>query len=190
METFNYISVMISIVLGLGIANILNSIGIIIRNKKNVIHSSTYYIHCIFVTLLLFQTWWTVFGYKDYPDWDFFFYLLMLSMISLIYLMSEMLKLNEDRKPINLETIFLNNKTSYFLIFSLNIIIAAFVQSIGTNSSLFTRINIIRVTMLFISVLGAYSSNLKVQRLISFILLLIFIVTIIFYRLNLGELSQ
>jgi hypothetical protein len=138
----------------------------------------------------MFQSWWTVFGYKDYPDWDFFFYLLILTMISLIYLLTEMLKVREALEVINLETIFLNNKTLYFLIFIASVVGAGFIQSIVTNSSIFTRMNFYRGLIILISFYGAYSGNPKIQKLIAIVLLLIYSVVIIFYRINLGELSQ
>lgn len=190
METFDYISVMISIVLGLGIANMLNTIGILIRNKQKVIHSSTFYLHCAFLLLLLFQSWWTVFGYKDYSEWNFFFYLLTLTMISLIYLMTELLKVKDDKEVIDLETIFLNNKTLYFLIFIASVFGGAIIQSMVTNTSVFTKMNIFRSTIVLISFWGAFSSNSKVQKLIVIVLLLIYFLFLIIYRLNLGELSQ
>lgn len=190
METFDYISVMISIVLGLGIANILNTIGILIRNKGKVIHSSTYYMHCLFVILLLFQAWWTVFGYKDYPEWDFFFYLFVLTMISMFYLLTEVFKVKEDLEVINLESVFLNNKTQYFLIFIASNVGGALIQSIVTNSSIFTKMNVFRGLLILISFWGVYSRNPKVHKLIAFVFLLIYIAVIIVYRINLGELSQ
>lgn len=190
METFNYISVMISIVLGLGIANILNTVGILIRNKRRVIHSSTYYTHCLFVILLMFQAWWTVFGYKEYPDWDFFFYILILTMISLIYLLTEMLKIKESVEVINLETIFLNNKTLYFLFFIVSTSIGGLIQSIVTNSSFLTEMNAFRGLLILFAFWGAYSRNPKVQKLIAVVFMLIYIIVIVVYRINLGELSQ
>lgn len=190
METFDYISVMISIVLGLGIANVLNTIGILIRNKQTVIHSSTFYMHCLFVILLLFQSWWTIFGYKDYPDWDFFFYLLVLTMVSAIYLLTEMLKVKNGVDTINLNTIFMNNKSLYFLIFIASVVGGGLLQSIVTNTSIFTKMNIFRGLIISISFWGVFSNNLKVQRLIAMVLLLIYFIVIIAFRINLGELTQ
>ncbi len=190
METFNYISVMISIVLGLGIANVLNTVGILIRNKHRIIHSGTYYMHCLFVILLSFQAWWTVFGYRNYPDWDFFFYLLILTMISSIYLLTEMLKIKEDTEFINLETIFLNNKKLYFFIFIFSIVGGGMIQSIVTDSSIFTKMNIFRGLLILFSFWGALSDNPRSQKLIAIVFLLIYTTVIVVYRINLGELSQ
>ena len=190
MGTFDYISVMISIIIGLGIANILNTIGILIRNKGKVIHSSTYYMHCLFVILLLFQAWWTVFGYKDYPDWDFLFYLLILIMVSLMYLLTEMLRIKDGLEIIHLDNIFLKNKSLYFLMFIVSVVCGGLVQTIVTNSSILTKMNIFRGLLVLISIWGIYSGNPKVQKLIAFVLFLTYIAVIGFYRLNLGELSQ
>jgi len=190
METFDYISVMISIVLGLGIANILNTIGILIRNRPRVIHSITYYLHSFFVILLLFQAWWTVFGYRDYPDWDFFFYLLILSMISSIYLLTEMLKIKEDLVVIDLESIFSKNKSLYFLIFIASVCGGGLIQSLVTDSSIFTKINILRGLLILFGFWGAYSDNPKIQKLIAIVFVVIFITVIVGYRISLGELSQ
>jgi hypothetical protein len=190
METFDYISVMISIVLGLGIANILNTVGILIRNKNKVIHSSTFYIHCTFLILLMFQAWWTVFGYRDYPDWNFFFYLLILVLISLIYLMTEMLKVKEGLDVIDLETTFLRNKTLYLLIFIASVFCGGIIQSIVTGSSIFTNMNIFRGLIISFGFWGVFSSSSKVQKLVAVAFLVIFVVIIVVYRLNIGELSQ
>ena len=181
---------MISIVLGLGIANMLSTVGILIRNKEKVIHSSTFYMHCTFTTLLMFQGWWTVFGYKEYPNWNFFFYLLVLILISLIYLMTEMLKVNEDSEVIDLDKIFLKNKTLYLLIFIASVICGAIIQSIVTDSSIFTKVNILRVLIIAFGWLGVFFKSLRVQKLVAFAFLLLFVVVIVVFRLSLGELSQ
>ena len=181
---------MISIVLGLGIANLLNTIGALIRNKHKVVHSSTYYMLCTFTILLMFQAWWTVFGYRDYPDWDFFFYLLIIAMVSLIYLMTEMLEVNIDLEIIDLEATLMKNKRLYFLFFIASVIGAALIQSIVTGSSIFTKMNIFRGLLVLFGLYAAFSASPKVQKLVAFTFLLIYIVVLILYRTNLGELSQ
>ena len=190
METFSYISVMISIVLGLGVANLLNNIGALIRNKHRVVHSSVYYMHCAFTILLMFQAWWTVFGYRNYPDWDFFFYLLIISMVSLIYLMTEMLEVNKDSELIDLDANFMKNKRLFFLFFIVSAMCGAAVQSLVTDSSIFTRVNVLRVLIISFGLWGAFSNSLKVQKIVAIAFLVIFSAVIIGYRLNLGELSQ
>ena len=181
---------MISIVLGLGIANMFGTIGILIRNKEKVVHSITFYLHCTFITLLMFQGWWTVFGYKDYTNWNFFFYLLILILISLIYLMTEMLKVNENLEVIDLDKIFLKNKTLFLIIFIVSVFCGAIIQSIVTDSSIFTKVNILRGLIVLFSLWGVFSNSLRVQKLVAFALLFLFAIVIVVYRLNLGELSQ
>jgi hypothetical protein len=68
-SAFEYITVLISIILGMGITEILSSVGNVILRWEKV---KLYWPHSILVLLVFvfhFQEWWVVFELRNYPTW-------------------------------------------------------------------------------------------------------------------------
>ena len=79
MSLFEFLMVLLSIIIGLGIAEILKGIARHIRNRDSV---SVYWVHSVLVILVfvaLLQQWWEVWGLKNYSDWSFLGLLMMLT---------------------------------------------------------------------------------------------------------------
>jgi hypothetical protein len=104
--------------------------------------------------------------------------------------MTEMLEVNKDLEVIDLDANFMKNKRLFFFFFIVSAFCGASVQSIVTEASIFTKVNILRGLIISFGLWGAFSNSLKVQKLVAFAFLVIFAVVIVVYRLNLGELSQ
>jgi hypothetical protein len=76
---FEFLMVLVSIIIGLGVAEILRGIARQIRNRDSV---SGYWVHSvlvIFVFIALLQQWWEIWGLQSYPGWTFSGLLMMLS---------------------------------------------------------------------------------------------------------------
>lgn len=79
MSIFEFLMVLVSIIIGLGIAEILRGIARHIRNRDSV---SGYWVHSvavIFVFFALLQQWWEIWGLQSQSDWTFIGLLMMLS---------------------------------------------------------------------------------------------------------------
>ena len=79
MDPFSYLSVLISIILGLGITQLVTGLGRLIQARDRV---KLYAPTLAWVTLLLVvhvQTWWAMFGLRNHVRWSFaqFFVVLM-----------------------------------------------------------------------------------------------------------------
>jgi hypothetical protein len=69
MAPFEYIIVLISIILGMGITEILSGIGAIISRWEKI---KLYWPHSVLVLLVFifhFQEWWVIFELRNYPSW-------------------------------------------------------------------------------------------------------------------------
>lgn len=98
MGAFDYLSVMVSIVLGLGVAQLLATLGVIIRERD---HIKPYWLTVLWIGMLLLihvQTWWAMFGMSDHQGWSFPAFFLMLLQPILLYLVSSLLTPNLDRE--------------------------------------------------------------------------------------------
>ena len=78
MDAFSYLSVLLSIILGLGITQVLTAFGRLIRGRAAV---RVYWPPLLWAGLLLViyvQSWWASFGLRDHGDWTFGAFLVVL----------------------------------------------------------------------------------------------------------------
>jgi len=79
MSLFEFLMVLLSIIIGLGLAEILRGIARQIRNRDS---ASGYWVHAVTVCLVfvaLLQQWWEIWGLQDYSGWSFLGLLMMLT---------------------------------------------------------------------------------------------------------------
>lgn len=88
MDAFNYLSVLISIILGLGITQLLAAVAraVEFRDTRALYWPSIAW----FVVLLLahIQTWWTFYGLREHASWNFAQFLMVLAQPIGLYLLS------------------------------------------------------------------------------------------------------
>jgi len=86
MTPFAYLSVLISIVLGLGVTELLAGVQRLVHARERVRFHwlSLTWSGLVFVTLV--QWWWAAFGFRHRTDWDFCSFLLILLVPVLLYL--------------------------------------------------------------------------------------------------------
>jgi hypothetical protein len=80
MSQFEYLSVLISIIIGLAITQLLSGAARLIQIRRRVrLHAATL---CWMVSMFLLDTqiWWVAFERQDNVDWNFFLFLLYLLM--------------------------------------------------------------------------------------------------------------
>jgi hypothetical protein len=91
MSDFEYLSVLVSIILGLGITNILGGFGAMVRNR----HRTRLYMPVLVTMFTMFlihvQTWWSMFGLRDLPHWTIVEFFTVLAQPTVLYLASAML---------------------------------------------------------------------------------------------------
>ncbi|HTE47360.1 MAG TPA: hypothetical protein VK636_19065 [Gemmatimonadaceae bacterium] len=88
MDQFNYLAVLISIILGLGITQLLSGFGRLLQGRQRV---RLYWPTLAWVGLLLVlhvQTWWAMFGLRTLRSWSFLGFLLVLLQPIVLYLLS------------------------------------------------------------------------------------------------------
>jgi len=87
MDEFSYLSVLITIILGLGITQLMTGLGWLIVSRESVrLYSPT----VAWIGLLLIfhiLTWWTMFGLRNYREWNFLAFLIVLLQPIVLYLL-------------------------------------------------------------------------------------------------------
>jgi hypothetical protein len=88
MDAFSYLSVLLSIILGLAIAQVLQGYRSILLARGRVRHSVPVIIWSLLLLLIFAQAWWASFGLRNRHEWDFLSFTAILLQMVLLYMLS------------------------------------------------------------------------------------------------------
>lgn len=86
MDMFNYVMVLASVIIGLGITHLLQGVGGIVQHPRR---EKVYWVHLLWVAAIFLRAifwWWFEFRLSTTPQWTFTLYLFVLGYAVLIYL--------------------------------------------------------------------------------------------------------
>lgn len=86
MTPFEYLAVLISIVLGIGITELLSGVQRLVQHRDRVRFHWLPLAWAGIIFIALVQWWWAAFGLRDRMEWNFFSFLLVLLVPVLLYL--------------------------------------------------------------------------------------------------------
>ena len=71
MDAFSYLSVLLSIILGLAITQVLQGLGRLMQARDRVVPYWPPVVLAVTLLVSFVQTWWAMFGLRAYPEWTF-----------------------------------------------------------------------------------------------------------------------
>ena len=114
-SAFEYVTVLISIVLGLGITQVLTGIADLVHQSNRV---KVYWPHFVWVFLVLFmhvQEWWVTYDLKNYEPWRLpTFFFTMLYPVNLFILARLLFPFGMQDGIIDLKTFYFENYRKIF----------------------------------------------------------------------------
>jgi hypothetical protein len=117
MDAFGYVSVIISVVIGLGLSHLLTGVVELFKARRRV---RFYWVHLIWVALTFVGhifLWWTMWNLRLVHAWNFFSFLLLLLGPVLLYVAAAFLVPDMDAgASIDLREYFYENHAAYFSI--------------------------------------------------------------------------
>jgi hypothetical protein len=124
-SAFEYVTILISIILGLGITQILSSLAEILYDYRQV---KFFWVHTIWVILILYihiQEWFVLYELKDYSSWKLPVFLFVLLYPITLYLAAKMLFPVIDKgQMIDLKSFFLINYRPLYLLLLICILLS------------------------------------------------------------------
>lgn len=114
MGPFEYLSVLISIVLGLGITHLLSGFGRWLELRSRFRPFAPALAWAAFLLLVHFQTWWTMFGYAGYGKWDFLQFSMVLLQPIVLFLLATMVFPSGDAPTRDLRENFFHQRPWFF----------------------------------------------------------------------------
>jgi hypothetical protein len=88
MDAFSYLSVLLSIILGLAITQVLQGYRSLLLARGHVRLSAPVLIWSGLVLLLAAQAWWASFGLREREQWDFLSFAVILLQMGLLYMLA------------------------------------------------------------------------------------------------------
>jgi hypothetical protein len=120
LTSFEFLSVLISVVVGLGVAHLLMGIGRLIHRSGTTRLSAAHLLWTAWVFLFLVVYWWTiVFGYQDWQNWNIVLFLFVLMYGVLIFLMAVVLYPPDLPESWDMQAHFIAKRRWFFGIFAL-----------------------------------------------------------------------
>jgi hypothetical protein len=114
MGMFEYVSVLTSIIVGLGLAHLLQGVARLVQHPGR---TRTYWVHLLWVFYMFFAAifwWWYEFGLVSVETWTFNLYLFVLTYAVLLYLICALLFPSDLEGYSGFEDYFLDRRAWFF----------------------------------------------------------------------------
>ncbi len=114
MDAFGYLSVLTSLVIGLGIARLLSGVGGMMQARGHVRYSWTHGLWIANVFLFALLNWWILFRWRIQVEWTFFLLLFVLATPTLTYLLTVLLFPGSVGEDFDFRDHFARNRVWFF----------------------------------------------------------------------------
>ena len=88
MDAFSYLSVLLSIILGLAVQQVLQGYRALILSRRRIIFYAPPLIWSVLILTMVAQHWWASFGLAERGDWSFALFATILIQTALIYMLA------------------------------------------------------------------------------------------------------
>ena len=115
MDPFSYLSVLVSIILGLAIQQVLQGYRALILSRRRIRFYAPPLIWSVLLLLMVTQHWWASFGLAGRTDWSFGLFATILFMTALIYMMAAIVLPDfPPDQPIDLKAHYYREAPAFF----------------------------------------------------------------------------
>ncbi len=174
---FEYVSILISIILGLGITQILSSFSDLLYNYKKVKLYTPHTIWICFVMFLHIQDWFIIYQLKSKMIWNLPELLFILLYPIILYVVAKMLiPSNEDPERFDMKGYYLSHFRIVFILIGITILLSIVFNIFFLNMGVFQQIPLI----LFFAVTSFLSLKRIENELIHKMLAFVLIVAVVF----------
>lgn len=174
---FEYVSILISIILGLGITQILSSFSDLLYHYKKVKFYWPHTVWIVFVMFLHIQDWFITYQLKTKMIWNLPEILFILLYPILLYVAAKMLiPSNDDQEKFDMKAYYLSHFHIIFILISLTILLSILFNIFFLNMIIFQQIPLI----VFFGVTIFLSLRRVENELIHKILSLVLLASVIF----------
>jgi hypothetical protein len=185
MSPFEYVIVLISIILGLGITTILTGVAELIKHTRPVTLYAPYIIWILLIFVLHIQDWWVSYRLMEEKVWTLPLFLLIILYPINLYILAHLLFPAGLSNAFSSKEFYLDHYPRLFIGSSILVVISLIHNIAYLSLPLIEQIPQIIVLFILVSILITKNKNSAVHTVVSLLLLLIMIVSFAFDRQNL-----
>jgi hypothetical protein len=134
MEAFNYLAVLISIILGLGITQLLTGFGRWVEHRAAFKPFAPAIIWAGILLLIHVQTWWSMFGLRLLPAWTFLDFAAVLLQPIILYLLAILVLPGQNAVTAELRANYFGQRQWFFGLLLLLLIVSVMKDLLVTGS--------------------------------------------------------
>jgi len=90
-QQFNYLAILLSLIIGLAMAQVLTGLGRLIQARARVVLYWPSVVWAVLFLVVLIESWWSLFRMRDVQNWNFFAFLLVVAHPVGLYLICALL---------------------------------------------------------------------------------------------------
>ena len=176
MTHFEYVAVIVSIILGLGIVRLLSSLDQIFSKDR-------YWPHAVWVITIFWmhtQNWWAFWDMRNL-SFNVVLYSLWVGFVSLMYLCTVALT-SRKNDEIAWKEHYYGQKNWFFGVLIVTIIAAIFVSLLFFDASFLHPYRALQTSLLLLAILSFFSEREKVHEVVSVLFLVLFFVGFSIFR--------
>lgn len=182
MSPFEYVSVLISIIYGLGITLVLTGVAELIRRWKTITPFAPYFIWIALVFVLHVYEWWDHYTLRSISSWSLPLFLFVILYPILLFILANLLFPTKwSKKGINLKEFYFATYTKFFLWLILLALIAIIQNVTLEGYELQEQFVQFIVLIVFSSLLIWRTTNVVIHTLVA-LLMLLFMLGNLFYQ--------
>jgi hypothetical protein len=184
---FEYIMVMVSVILALALAQLLRALTEIATSPKR------YWVHTLWVGLLAFigvQTWWGFWDLNAFERWTTLTYLYVLAIPTLIFMSAHLLVPATRLHDFDWHAHFYEIRRWFFSVLSGLIVFATLATWIFLDAPLLHPYRAFQLALLAGAVSGALIASARWHTVLAVAFLLVFTLSQVVIRINPGALAQ
>ena len=164
MDAFSYLSVLLSIILGLAITQVLQGYRALLLARERVRLSTPALIWSGLVLLIAAQAWWASFGLRDREQWDFLSFAVILLQMGLLYMLAAVIFPDvASHEPLDLADHFEKHRRAFFG-FLIAMLVTSLTKTFVLDHALPSPIDVaFHVLLAFIAIAGIAWKGARVQ---------------------------
>ena len=170
MTRFEYLSVLVSIVIALGITEVTISWGRLIQSRARVTFSAIHGFWSAFLLVMMIQLWWGFWNFRTVEEWSF---LALVAVVAeaVTLVLCALLMSPRDPGPdhLDLERHYLENARPFFLLGGLLLVQLTLVDDLVLGTPFLHPENAVRLPGVALTVAGAATSSRRVHMTLPFV---------------------
>jgi len=175
MEAFEYLSVLISIVLGLGITQLLLGFSRWLEQRNSFKAYGPAIAWSGFLLLVHLQTWWSMFGLRGYAEWNFLQFSIVLLQPILLFLLAVLVFPGPSAPHRDLRRNFLDQRRWFFGLL-IALLVVSLLKDLIRGGSLPSPLNIgFHLAFLVMAGWGSVGTQERVHRILAYTTLSLFV---------------